>query len=384
MADAPRRTGPSVRPGWPAFLEDALYATDKLQSFAPLIPRSVGRLESVPGLDGACGLPVTVFCAAAARVLPPARPSPAASRREGADVVALGEVLPYAGRTASVRLHQTLKGATLVAGKETVEAPASGLQAGRLALLFGSLPAESPGADAAGPSVPELRFAADAVDEAGYAYFARAPGQRQPAALRLAYYARFSNIPIAGLPAMRTRSLRMPRFATCARRPLRRPAKKWRLGRRTTRGAVAQGFLCIVLAPSPTPSCAPLTPHCFGGSSWRRRTIFGPASTASSPVTCCSAASRPWSSLKSATSPIPCAADGDVRHALAAVRFYREQGEQVSRERLARRSGRCSAGPNSPRRSSPTWPVGRTGPRWRRSRGCSAARRMSRRPPAGR
>ncbi len=117
------------------------------------------------------------------------------SRRELAVVVALGEVRGGESKALEIRLHQVLKGNKLLAGRTSIVAPADGpLKAGTLVLIFGDLPEGDPDdrrSEGGDKAIGALRFSTTAVTETSFAYFARAPDLRTPAAERLRYFARF-------------------------------------------------------------------------------------------------------------------------------------------------------------------------------------------------
>ena len=109
-------------------------------------------------------------------------------RRETAAVVALGECDSTSQGQATFRLHQILKGERLLSDRQRLTISTDeALRPGSLALLFA--------ADADAPVRGMLTWQLERINEAGYAYFAKAPLLRAPTAERLAYFARYLEHP---------------------------------------------------------------------------------------------------------------------------------------------------------------------------------------------
>jgi hypothetical protein len=112
-----------------------------------------------------------------------------AQQRESAQIVALAEPLAgdqskQAGDAARFRLHQVFKGKERVAGAAQLSVETEQkLAPGSLALLFGEGDEKSPPA--------ELEWSLFAVNETVLAYFARAPSLRTPTPERLRYFVKY-------------------------------------------------------------------------------------------------------------------------------------------------------------------------------------------------
>lgn len=107
--------------------------------------------------------------------------------RDSADTVLLAEVIEENSGTYEFRLHQALKSPAVNAHAENVRiAVDEPLSTGTLALLFG---AQDPRGE------EHVRWQATAVDETSLAYFAGAPSPRTDATERLVYFARFLEHP---------------------------------------------------------------------------------------------------------------------------------------------------------------------------------------------
>lgn len=102
--------------------------------------------------------------------------------RQQAAIAALAEVdaQPTAGR-ATLRLHRVLGGAERLAGKDTLDVALDvAARPGSLLLIFGTGPENAPAG--------ELAWHAVAVNETNYAYFARAPSLKTATPERLRYF----------------------------------------------------------------------------------------------------------------------------------------------------------------------------------------------------
>ncbi|MEX2121278.1 MAG: hypothetical protein WD847_16920 [Pirellulales bacterium] len=114
-------------------------------------------------------------------------PEPTLSqRRESAQIAALGEVSDVAGKPRRFRIHQVLKGAEMLQDPKLLAVPdASGpdLKPGALVLLLGRHASQGLADQSSWEYVP--------LNEVSYAYVARSPGLRKTAAERLAYFARY-------------------------------------------------------------------------------------------------------------------------------------------------------------------------------------------------
>ncbi|MBX9790946.1 MAG: hypothetical protein K2Y37_18665 [Pirellulales bacterium] len=143
---------------------------------------------------------IVVFAASSLRACPFCTPlaAPLAERREAADVAGLAELVSVDDAIARLKLRHLAKGAAPLAVDTVLELPAKELaiprdaKPGSLWLVFGTksatddVPTKQTAAVAAG-----LDWSAEPVNETVYGYFVRAPGLRVPSAERLRYYARY-------------------------------------------------------------------------------------------------------------------------------------------------------------------------------------------------
>lgn len=315
---------------------------------------AIGRLVALwvlllPAAAAACP-----FCTALRPTL--------ASQRETADVVLLAEVLETRERAARLGVHHVLRGKERIAGSEPLWVEIdTDLARGGLVLALGRsdrLPAadedaavRKPAADAVeieapqrGPSV-EATSASDAaaaltwtlirVNETSYAYAVRAPSLREPAAERLRWFARylehadpliaedayfeFGHAPY-DVVAQVADALPMERL------------RAWLVDERVPQERKGFYGLALGLAPTAEDRAANLA--------LLREVIAAPADDFRSGFDgvlggyLVGAGEAALELIEARFLADPAAAEGDTRHALSALRFYYEYGDQIPRARL--------------------------------------------------
>lgn len=252
------------------------------------------------------------------------------SRRDAAAFVALGEVLASDAQNLKIRLHRSIKGDKLVAPQETVTVPAGGsIRDGTLVLVFGDqVEGEKPDG--------VLRFTTVPVTETGYAYFAQAPDLRRPAPERLQYFARFLEHADPTIAADAYQEFAHASFGDVRKAAGALPIDKmsgWLLSERVPparkglyalalsfdedrkrRSAHADLLLKLILAPADDFRAG------FDGILGGYLLLRGQAGL---------------EQIDKLYLSNPAAADGDVRHALSALRAYREFGDEIPHEQLA-------------------------------------------------
>jgi hypothetical protein len=249
--------------------------------------------------------------------------------REQAAVVALAEVeSPLGARPSRLRLHRVLVGADRLKAKDSLEITLSSAPGpGSLLLLFGT------GGPAAG--VGELAWNAVPMNEVSYAYFARAPSLKTPTAERLRYFApflehreplvaedaylEFGHAPFDQVARV-AELLPMNRLRAWLRDPRVTPERKGFYGlalglgtagnERTTN---AEFLRQLILAPEDDFRAG------FDG------TLGGYLLLS---------AEKGLELVDDRYLANPLAADGDVRHAMTALRFYHEFGHEIQPDRL--------------------------------------------------
>ncbi len=274
------------------------------------------------------------------------------SRRDAAAFVALGEV--RAGEPAakndgakpavphSIRLHHVLKGTSLLADRESIPAPTPALKPGTLVLVFGDLPSS----EEAKPPGHALQFSTVPASEVGLAYFAAAPPGQTTAPERLKYFARFLEHadPLAAADAYQE-------FAHAPFGEVRQAAGALNSGKlaawlESERVPPARkGFYALALALEPGETARARNRELLA------KLVRAPADDFRSGFDgilggyLLLAGDEGLDEIERRYLADPQAADGDVRHALAALRFYHEFGDGIGRERLAQSVRRVLARP---------------------------------------
>ena len=169
-------------------------------------PRAWRRASVIPAIAVAASTLIASTALACPFCTPLA--APLAERREGAAIAGLAELVSFAdapadspGKIARLKLRHLTKGDAPFSVDSVLELSAAPLaiprdaKPGSLWLLLGTDPddaqAEAPGASDLPAATAALEWSAEAVNETVYGYFVRAPGLRTPAAERLRYFARY-------------------------------------------------------------------------------------------------------------------------------------------------------------------------------------------------
>ncbi|MBX3411147.1 MAG: hypothetical protein KF708_00405 [Pirellulales bacterium] len=252
-------------------------------------------------------------------------------QRESAAVVLLAEIVSRDEAGARVRIHKILKGETApTAGKEICLPTALIGDARGLVLLFGSPKTSS------ATSIEEMDWMVRPVDETSYAYFARAPGLRTPTSERLRYFVRFLEHPDPSIAADATMEFAHAPFSDVA--------------------AIADAFDFPQVRQWLADDRVPQERKGFYGL------VLGLAAAlrdmAANRELLHAKVGEPGADLRAGFDGMlaglllldgepalelmetrflanPDSRDGDVRHALAALRFYAEYGRTISLTRIA-------------------------------------------------
>lgn len=259
-----------------------------------------------------------------------------AQRRTSATVFALSDILQFEGKQAVFRIQKLYQGAgtkfgetVLAAGDEiTLSAPAEARQ-GDLYLLV----ANEGTADPSGGKPAALEWSFERLDESAFAYVARAPAANAPAAERLKYFSRYLESTSAVVAADAYLEFAHASLADVAGAIADFPSEKLRgwlvdpqvpdrrkglygllLGLLARQRDEDQTFL-KVLVERPRDDFRAGYDGILGGYLW--------------------AAGEPGLELiERKLLADPKAADGDVRHAVSALRFYWEHGRRIPPEKL--------------------------------------------------
>jgi hypothetical protein len=266
-----------------------------------------------------------------------------AQQIDATDDALLGELVSRSEQTAKFRPLVWLKRADDTrrgAEAEELVLPVTLAEQGRgLFLLLGEASSEpqQPGEEAVPAAGPQpLRWQATAIDEAGFAYLAKLPAARQPAAERLRYAARFLEHadPLVAADAYLE-------FGHAPYDEVRQVADAFsqeKLRRWLADPGVAgdrKGFYALALGLAQAPA------ERETNAALLAKEIAAPADDFRSGFDGILAASLLLSGEQGLTKieerilANPKSRDGDVRHALSALRFYHDFGREIPPARLA-------------------------------------------------
>jgi hypothetical protein len=301
-----------------------------------LTGRRLRVLLAISATIAACwpgSLPACPFCTALEPTL--------CQLREQAEVVALVEVVEQSPKLHTrLRLHKVLSGAEQLQGTAalTVDLDVSATP-GSLLLIFGSPTGQpvSPAAKALEPAVKVLQWHAVAVNEREVGYLAKAPPLKTPEIERLRYFARFLEHadPLIAQDAYLEFGHATFRDVTRAADalPLDR-MKDWLNSERVP--AARKGFYGMVLG------LAPRATERRANAAFLEKMILAPEDDFRAGFDgilggyLLLRGADGLELIESRYLANPKAADGDVRHAIIALRFYEEFGREIPRERLAK------------------------------------------------
>ncbi len=284
-------------------------------------------------------LALTLFCLEA-RACPfcEAQQPSLAQRRTAAAIFALSDVLQVEGKQAVFRLQKIYQGAgtrlgptTLAAGCEvTLPAPAEARQ-GDLYLLIGN----QGSADASNDNKATLEWSFDRLDESAFAYVARAPAANAPASERLKYFARHLESPSTFVAADAYLEFAHAPLADVSAAMVEFPSEKlrgWLVDPQVPdRRKGLYGLLLGLLARQPGRDD---DQQFLRGLVERPRDDFRAGYDGILGGYLWAAGEPGLVLIERKLLADPKAADGDVRHAVSALRFYWEHGRQIPAEKL--------------------------------------------------
>ncbi len=246
--------------------------------------------------------------------------------REQAAVVALAEVAGQAdvGKPSGLRLHRVLVGADRLKGKDSLEITlAMAARPGSLLLVFGS------GGETA--ALGDLAWNVVGVNETSYAYLARAPSLKTPTAERLRYFAPFleHREPLVAEDAYLEfghapfdQVSRVAELLPSAR------LRAWLIDPQVT--PERKGFYGLALGLGAAPG------ERTANVEFLRQLVLAPEDDFRAGFDgilggfLLLAGTEGLALLDERYLANPRAADGDVRHAMTALRFYREYGREIA------------------------------------------------------
>ncbi|HUY93259.1 MAG TPA: hypothetical protein VMV10_31315 [Pirellulales bacterium] len=260
-------------------------------------------------------------------------------------IAALAELLDAKPGGHRFRLQKTLKGDELLSNNASLElpqdvvaepAPGSALKPGSLMLLLARRDAFS--------DDRRLHWSETPLDELSYAYVARAPSLRKPAAERLPYFIPFLEHRNPLLAEDAYREFGRARFDEVAAVADKLPMDSFRGWLESDRvPQERKGFYGLALGLARDPA------ERRRNAEFLKRQIDQPASDFRAGFDgvlggYLLAAGEPGLELiEERYLAAPLAASGDVRHAMTALRFYHEYGREIPAEQLARAMRRLLA-----------------------------------------
>lgn len=261
---------------------------------------------------------------------------PSLSQRcDTAEVAALAECLEANRQRQTFRLQKTLRGAELLEGKTSLELPADSLEVVDAALKPGNLTLLLARRDALSDD-DKLRWSEVPLDELSYAYVARAPSSRKPAAERLSYFIPFLEHRNPLLAEDAYREFGRARFDEVAQVADKLPMDSLRAWLADDQiPQERKGFYGLALGLARDPA------ERRRNAEFLKQQILKPASDFRAGFDgvlggYLLAAGEPGLELiEQKYLADPLAASGDVRHAMTALRFYHEYGREIPGERVA-------------------------------------------------
>jgi hypothetical protein len=252
-------------------------------------------------------------------------------RRQRADVVALAEVASTAegDGPSKFRVHRALKGSKRIGSRDMLAARLDlAVRPGDLVLLFGRV-------DGANPD-GEMTWHAVGVDETSYAYFARSPSPQAPMHERLRYFAQYLEHPDPLVAEDAYLEFGHAPFSDVARMADVLPnanLRNWLVDPRVPQSRKGFYGLAIALAAPDEERSAT--------ADFLRGLVIEPADDFRAGFDgilggyLLLAGPTGLDLIESRYLADPSSADGDVRHALTALRFYHEFGREIPQARLS-------------------------------------------------
>lgn len=250
-------------------------------------------------------------------------------RRESAAAVALAELISQdSAETKSFRVHQALAGKERLAGAETLQIPVE-LQAkpGALALLFAEGDAKSP--------LEKLEWSAVAVNETSLAYVARAPSLRTKADKRLAYFVPFLEHPDATIADDVYQEFGHAPLEDIIKIADQLPFDKlrtWLVDPKIPQER--KGFFGVVLGIAKTDADRKANLAVLRQVIEAKESDFRAGFDGALGGYLLLEGEKALADIGKRYFANPKAAEGDVRHAISAVRFYYEHDRTIDRERF--------------------------------------------------
>jgi hypothetical protein len=252
-------------------------------------------------------------------------------RRESAAVVVLGELVAAdssASKTKAFRVHQALSGKERLAGADRLIVPVeTEFKAGLLMLLFGEGDAQTP--------LAKLEWSAVAVNETSLAYAVRTPSLRTKADKRLAYFVPFIEHPDATIADDVYQEFGHAPLDDIIKIADQLPFDKlrtWLVDPKIPQER--KGFFGVVLGIAKTDADRKANLAVLRQVIDAKESDFRAGFDGALGGYLLLEGERALADIGKRYFANPKAAEGDVRHAISAVRFYYEHDRTIDRERF--------------------------------------------------
>ncbi len=300
------------------------------------IDKMIYRISSAAALVLGCLAPIASACPFCNVVKPTL-----AQQRESAVAAFVGEALdePSADRDRlqSFKVHRALKGNDLVAAGRVRLSPDSPVKQGSLALMMG---ASSPNARSAdgkqAADIALLQWTAIPLDEAGVAYIFASPDLRQPSAKRLAFFGRFLEHPNPLLAEDAYQEFAHATFdqtAEAANRLSQSDLRRWLVDRNIP--PERKGFYALVLGMAKDQADRDANQKILRTRIVATENDFRAGFDGILAGYLLLGGRPALELIESRYLHDAKAADGDVRNALKALRFYHDFGRDIPADRIA-------------------------------------------------
>jgi hypothetical protein len=252
-------------------------------------------------------------------------------RRESAAVVVLGELVAAdssASKTKAFRVHQALSGKERLAGADRLIVPVeTEFKAGLLMLLFGEGDAQIP--------LAKLEWSAVAVNETSLAYAVRAPSLRTKADKRLAYFVPFlehADATIADDVYQEFGHAPLDEIITIADQLPFDKLRTWLVDPKIPQER--KGFFGVVLGIAKTDADRKANLEVLRQVIDAKESDFRAGFDGALGGYLLLDGEKALADIGKRYFANPKAAEGDVRHAISAVRFFYEHDRAIDRERF--------------------------------------------------
>jgi hypothetical protein len=264
-----------------------------------------------------------------------------AQQRESAAAAFVGEALDEPSsdrdRWQSFKVHRALKGNDLVAAGRVRLSFNAPMKRGSLALMIGASSPDARSADGKqAADIAQLQWTAIPLDEAGVAYVVASPDLRQPSAKRLAFFGRFLEHPnplIAEDAYQEFAHATFDQTAEAANRLSQSDLRRWLVDPNVP--PERKGFYALVLGMAKDKADRDANRKILRARIAAKENDFRAGFDGILAGYLLLVGRPALELIESRYLADAKAADGDVRNALKALRFYHDYGRDISADRIA-------------------------------------------------